>query len=88
MTNVHELAVLPVLPFPGNDEWRDFAECLGSGINFFDGRRAKKLKAICAVCTVREECLDYAVRNELIGGVFGGMTEKERAVVYKVRYAN
>jgi hypothetical protein len=36
-------------------------------------------KAVCAQCPVQNECLDYAVRDGLWGGVMGGMTVQERS---------
>lgn len=36
----------------------------------------------CATCEVREECLDYALRNEP-WGIWGGTTEGQRA---KIRF--
>lgn len=38
-------------------------------------------KSICADCTVRVECLDFAVTTNQEFGVWGGLTEDERRVV-------
>ena len=32
-----------------------------------------------AVCPVRAECLDYALRNSIRHGIWGGLNEEERA---------
>lgn len=37
-------------------------------------------KAVCAKCTVREECLQWALDHESFG-VWGGTTEKERILL-------
>jgi hypothetical protein len=42
------------------------------------GQSAKKAKARCAVCPVRADCLDYALRVGEKHGVWGGFTERER----------
>lgn len=41
-------------------------------------RREQRAKAICAECTVRPDCLNYAVRIREQHGIWGGLTEKER----------
>jgi len=35
-------------------------------------------KAICAACTVRQLCLDYAVQSRQLHGVWGGTSEEAR----------
>jgi WhiB family redox-sensing transcriptional regulator len=35
-------------------------------------------KAICAVCPVRVECLEYALEIAAPFGVWGGLSERER----------
>jgi WhiB family redox-sensing transcriptional regulator len=72
--------------------WRNNAACQGSKVDFFGTTIAEKekAKAVCAVCPVRQQCLDYAMSvevNEETGvklgedhrfGVFGGLTRNER----------
>lgn len=36
-------------------------------------------KAVCAGCAVREDCLRYAIENQIPKGIFGGLTSQERA---------
>jgi WhiB family redox-sensing transcriptional regulator len=45
--------------------------------------QAAKAKAICAACRVQRECLAYALRTGQIHGVWGGTTERERAVAWR-----
>ncbi|KAA0235167.1 MAG: WhiB family transcriptional regulator [Actinobacteria bacterium] len=40
--------------------------------------RERRAKAICAACTVREDCLEYAVRIREPHGIWGGLNETER----------
>jgi WhiB family transcriptional regulator, redox-sensing transcriptional regulator len=40
--------------------------------------RAEQAKAVCAVCPVRRECLQFALATRQAHGVWGGMSEHER----------
>ncbi len=44
-------------------------------------REAARAIAVCAVCSVRDQCLELALRNGAIGqfGVWGGTVPTERA---------
>ena len=74
--------------------WRHLAACAGSDPNDWvwinsnklkDGRKAAKLKQICATCPVRVECLDSELAvmrtGETSYGVFGGTDVYERRVM-------
>jgi WhiB family redox-sensing transcriptional regulator len=39
-------------------------------------------KAICARCQVRPECLAFALRTRQVHGVWGGMSEQERCLLW------
>ncbi len=39
-----------------------------------------RAKAVCAVCRVRRQCLQYALATHQMHGVWGGTTEDERQV--------
>lgn len=47
---------------------------------FFPGRGGEcdKARAICETCPVRAECLDYALKNCIQHGIWGGKSERER----------
>lgn len=76
------------------EEWVDRAACRGMAVKqqssevFFPteedarGSRsvhvAKEAQAICFECPVRLDCLDYALRNDLRDGVWGGMLPAQR----------
>ena len=38
----------------------------------------KDAKKVCWSCEVRQECLEYAMKNREVVGVWGGTSEKER----------
>jgi WhiB family redox-sensing transcriptional regulator len=40
--------------------------------------RERRAKAICATCSVRRDCLDYALRIREPHGIWGGHNELER----------
>ena len=40
--------------------------------------RERRAKAICGLCPVRTECLDYAVAIREPHGIWGGLNETER----------
>ena len=40
--------------------------------------RERQAKAICATCSVRRPCLEYAVRIREPHGIWGGLNEAER----------
>jgi WhiB family transcriptional regulator, redox-sensing transcriptional regulator len=45
-------------------------------------RRDAAAQAICSKCPVRVPCADYAIRAREPYGVWGGLTEEEREVIY------
>jgi WhiB family redox-sensing transcriptional regulator len=65
-------------------EWRQHAACLGMPVNLFfpmGGVPDQKVIAICKGCSVKTECLNFALshdRNEDQTGVFGGTTARQR----------
>ena len=43
--------------------------------------RERQAKAVCNVCSVRGECLSYAIEHGERHGVWGGLNESERAAL-------
>lgn len=74
---------------PGyRDDWRDLAECKGMDPDFFfpdRGESLRDVKAVCAGCPVRRECLDYALDNNEKVGVWGGLSERARRQIRRDR---
>lgn len=50
-----------------------------------DDESAEPAKEVCAVCTVRESCLEYALGYREREGVWGGATERERRRIIRQR---
>jgi WhiB family transcriptional regulator, redox-sensing transcriptional regulator len=72
----------------GPQHWRQYARCLGADPELFHPHAddpADAAKAICAVCPVREPCLEYAITAREKQGVWGGLTEKERRRLIRQR---
>jgi WhiB family redox-sensing transcriptional regulator len=61
--------------------WADLAACREVDPELFfpdRGSAPKAAKRICAGCSVKEPCLEDALRVGRTGGVWGGLSEKER----------
>jgi WhiB family transcriptional regulator, redox-sensing transcriptional regulator len=69
--------------------WQARAACGGLAARLFfgpDGERPQereireaKAVTICASCPVRARCLDYALRNSIKHGIWGGLNKEQRA---------
>jgi WhiB family transcriptional regulator, redox-sensing transcriptional regulator len=66
-----------------NDKWlSDDNPCKSSSVNFFPDNGGADLQAairICLSCSNRRLCLDYALRNHIEHGVWGGQSERGRS---------
>lgn len=68
----------------GRPEWMDRGACVGMDADlFFPPAGAlhgdiAAAKAVCAGCPVRQVCGDYALRNGIKFGIWGGMSELDR----------
>jgi WhiB family transcriptional regulator, redox-sensing transcriptional regulator len=73
-----------------NPSWREFARCRGVDPEVFypvsdDDDAAEEAKSVCALCPVREPCLEFALSTREKNGVWGGLTERERRRVLRRR---
>ncbi|MGI9605581.1 MAG: WhiB family transcriptional regulator [Acidimicrobiales bacterium] len=50
-----------------------------------DGVGVEVAKRICAKCPVQERCLEYALKNRIDHGVWGGCSERQRRRILKAR---
>jgi WhiB family redox-sensing transcriptional regulator len=72
-----------------NPGWQAEAACRGMDQRPFfieRGERGSTAKAVCRVCPVRSECLEYALVAGEKFGVWGGLTEQERKRVRGQRW--
>ena len=61
--------------------WADAAICSSVDPELFHppkGASNIEAKRICGMCTVRQECLDYAITHNEIRGIWGGLSAGER----------
>ena len=66
---------------PAYVDWRDHAACAGCDPGLFypeQGGDYRSAKAVCRLCPVTQECLDFAIGNHEKYGVWGGMSERQR----------
>ncbi len=81
---------------PLDERWSRRAACRGPESALFfpplvsEGRperdaREVMAKAICMSCDVRRECLDHALRVPEAHGIWGGLSEIERARLLEER---
>ena len=62
-------------------EWHLRAACRGQGPDdFIRGPRSDygKTRQLCEACPVRQHCLDYALKDDSLTGLWGGTTDVER----------
>jgi WhiB family redox-sensing transcriptional regulator len=70
--------------------WRTHAACRGIEAEVFypateEEADAADAKAICAVCPVRQPCLEHALAHRERDGIWGGATERERRRIIRQR---
>jgi WhiB family transcriptional regulator, redox-sensing transcriptional regulator len=62
--------------------WQLHAECVprAGAVDFFParGESTRDAKAVCAVCPVSSDCLEFALRLKVAHGIWGGLSERER----------
>jgi WhiB family redox-sensing transcriptional regulator len=67
-------------------DWRVMANCRGMDPELFfpvRGEDTRPIKAICAECIVRTDCLDFALAMGEKHGIWGGKAERERVRIRK-----
>lgn len=48
------------------------------------GGSTREAKRICASCDVKQQCLEYALKNDERFGIWGGLSERERRKLRKM----
>lgn len=76
------------LESPDDGLWRDHANCRTLGTTDFFitassnsravNKKISEVVALCDACSVRGECLRFAIDNNIIYGIWGGMTATQR----------
>ena len=66
---------------PTEEGWRVDALCAETDPEAFfpeKGGSTREAKRVCTGCTVRAECLEFALGNDERFGIWGGLSERER----------
>jgi WhiB family redox-sensing transcriptional regulator len=62
-------------------EWRELALCAETDPDAFfpeKGGSTREAKRICSRCSVKTECLEFALGSGERFGIYGGLSERER----------
>lgn len=73
--------------------WRDHALCRDTDPELFFPvgttgialTQIDRARQVCGECTVRAECLEYALETNQDSGIWGGLSEEERRVIRRQR---
>lgn len=71
--------------------WQDLANCKGVDPDLFfpeRGASTRESKGVCKGCTVRDDCLEYALDTGQKFGIWGGLSERERRRIRRQRALN
>lgn len=69
-------------------DWQDTAFCKGANSDLFfpeRGASTRAAKAMCRACSVRKECLEFAIASGQKSGIWGGFSERERRRIRRER---
>jgi len=72
-------------------DWQSRANCMGVDPYLFfpeRGASTREAKEVCRGCVVRENCLEFALANGEKFGIWGGLSERERRRVRRIRTMN
>ncbi|MFE6903825.1 WhiB family transcriptional regulator [Streptomyces sp. NPDC057717] len=75
-----------VAQFTRGTDWRHLAQCreydpelfFPRGATDYAAVQAEDAKAVCRTCPVMQRCRQWALKEHIADGVWGGLTPKER----------
>ncbi len=73
--------LISLLDDDGAFAWQADALCAQTDPEAFfpeKGGSTREAKRVCESCTVRTECLEYALQQDERFGIWGGLSERER----------
>lgn len=72
-----------------DEDWKQYAGCRGypnPHIFYSEWSYEQELaKRICRGCSVKDECLQYALLHREVFGIWGGETERSRRRIIRLR---
>jgi WhiB family redox-sensing transcriptional regulator len=74
--------------FPTRPAWQLDAACRGMQTDLFfpeRGQPVEMAKAVCAQCSVRVACLEFALSTGDRFGIWGGVSERPRQALRRAR---
>ena len=77
--------------FAPGKTWRDYTACQPKHADLFFldvGESPRRALELCAVCVVRDDCLEYALTSKpvITRGVWGGKTERQLRNLRQARF--
>jgi WhiB family redox-sensing transcriptional regulator len=73
---------------PFRPSWMRAAKCRGLGVDvFFADEKATQAQArtVCDGCPVRDECLEFALADRTVTGIWAGTDDRERRTIRRER---
>jgi len=73
-------------PITDERPWVVFAACRDADPDtFFPSSKyaEREALALCRICPVQRECLDYAYEAKEVFGIWGGLSEKQRRTAFR-----
>lgn len=68
--------------YEGTLGWQDAALCAQSDAELWFPTQGRSMgheaKKICASCPVKRQCLDYALAENIVDGIYEGVSERDR----------
>jgi len=78
---MQELLALVDIPDETALSWQERALCAQTDPEAFfpeKGGSTREAKKVCQTCSVKAECLEYALAQDERFGIWGGLSERER----------
>jgi WhiB family redox-sensing transcriptional regulator len=85
---IHKSIKISAIPITPDEDWHDYANCLGVDPDLFfpeRGASTRESKEVCRGCEVRHDCLEFALQNGEKFGIWGGLSERERRRIRRIR---
>lgn len=73
---------------PRNLGWQDLSLCVQTDPDIFfpeKGGSTAPAMSVCNACPVRQQCLDYAIENDIRHGIWGGTSDNDRRRIARER---
>jgi len=82
------MSELAPVVYEGSTDWMRQGECLYEDTEIFFplyNVEIEKAKRFCDKCVVQPECLEFALKNKIDDGIWGGASERDRRRISRRR---